>query len=211
MRKRKGFTLIEVMVAMAIFLIVVLAFLGTYYGYYNSLKQLGYRAVGQNLAQVQLEDVRNLSVSVLGILVDGGQWPTTLTYTAPNYPVDTNSSPSIYDSGKIDGAYRIEHINSVLGTSDSSTLPSLLLPSSIIVSPVQEVGPLGSTYYDYTIVLQKETFPRYQREIVITDETPTITQPNDKLYEIKVTVFWTVSGVTKSVTVSSEKSIESSS
>jgi len=205
MRKRKGFTLIEVMVAMAIFLIVVVAFLGTYYEYYNSLKQLGYRAVGQNLAQIQLEDVRNLSVSVLSILVNGGQWP--LTYTAPNYPTDIDPSTSVYDSGKIDGAYRIEHITSILGTTNSPTLPSLLLPSSIIVTPVLET----TTYYDYTIVLQKETFPRYQREIEITDETPSITQPNDKLFEIKVTIFWTVAGVTKSVTVTSEKSIESSS
>jgi prepilin-type N-terminal cleavage/methylation domain-containing protein len=209
MRKRKGFTLIEVMVAMAIFLIVVLAFLGTYYGYYGSLKQLGYRAVGQNLAQVQLEDVRNLSVSVLGILVNGGEWPTTLTYTAPNYPPDTNPSSSVYDSGKIDGAYRIERIESILGTTGSPTLPSLLLPSSIVVSPVLETDPAGD-YYDYTIVLQKETFPRYQREIVITDETPTISGDKNKLYVIKVTIFWTVSGVTKSVTVTSEKSIESS-
>jgi prepilin-type N-terminal cleavage/methylation domain-containing protein len=228
-RKRAGFTLIEVIVALGIFLILILALVGSYYSYYNSVKDLRYKSIGQNLAQLQLEDIQNLSVTVLDTLVKNGQFPSTIYTTAPNYPPDTNHHEyidpgngehveDIYDSGKIDGSYRIEHIvevcvhdasgNLVCSDNSTGTLPDLLLPSSILVQKVLQIpSPPDSYYYDYTIILNKEVYPHYQKEIVITDRTPTITDLNNKIYEIQVTVYWTnKNGVTKSITITGEKS-----
>jgi hypothetical protein len=190
-------------------MIVVLALLIGYYSYYNSVKDLRYKSIGQNLAQLQLEDVRTLSVTVIDGLVKGGKFPTELTYTAPNYPLDkTPLDDTVYDSGKIDGDFRIEHIVDVCGHHIDGTLPDLSLPASIIVQKVlQTPSPPDSPYYDYTIIFNKEVYPHYQKEIVITDRTPTITDLNNKIYEIQVTVYWTnKNGVTKSITITGEKS-----
>jgi len=72
LKKRKAFTLIEVMVALAILMIVIFALLGNFYSYYSSVKQTMYKNVGQNLAELLLEDTRNLGVSILDSLVEGG-------------------------------------------------------------------------------------------------------------------------------------------
>jgi prepilin-type N-terminal cleavage/methylation domain-containing protein len=84
-KKRAGFTLIEVIVALGIFLIVVLALLSGYAFYYKSVRDLRYQTVGENLAQLQLEDLRNIGIAPLGsILRDGARFP--MSYDCPNYP-----------------------------------------------------------------------------------------------------------------------------
>jgi prepilin-type N-terminal cleavage/methylation domain-containing protein len=218
-RKRAGFTLIEVIVALGIFLILILALVGSYYSYYNSVKDLRYKSIGQNLAQLQLEDIQNLSVTVLDTLVKNGQFPSTIYTTAPNYPPDTNHHEyidpgngehveDIYDSGIIDGSFRIERILNIVGHENEETPPTLLLPDNIEVLPVLRTPPSPDPpYYDYTIILNKEVYPHYQKEIVITDRTPAIIEPKNKIYGIQVTVYWTnKNGVTKSITITGEKS-----
>ena len=243
MRKRRGFTLIEVIVALGILMIVVLALVSSYYSYYNSVKQMTYTAIGQNLAEVLLEDARSLQVGILDSLVNGGKYPTAIiwqTYKhstiklgcyevciagetpdsdipdAIPYPLDITFNPSTgidsnpykYDSGTIDSAYRLEKIETVLGVTDSGVIdPNLLkdLPGNIIFTPVYYSD---TDSYDYTIALNKETFPYYKRRIVIIDLTPNISQPEGKIYKIEVTVSWEVKGIPKSITLTTEKSFK---
>jgi len=241
-KTRRGFTLIEVIAALGIFMIVILALVASYYSYYNSVKQMAYKAIGQNLAEVMLEDARSLQVDLLDSLVAGGKYPTDAmweTYVhstsqagcyeasmtpdadivdAIHYPLDTNSDPAIYDSGVIDSAYRLEKIETVFGVTDSGVInPDLLanMPNNIIITPVYD-SVVSS--YNYTILLNKETFPYYKRQVVITDLTPNITQSGGKLYKIEITISWTVGGkidpdtgdivggTPKSITLTGEKS-----
>jgi type II secretory pathway pseudopilin PulG len=250
-KKRAGFTLIEVIVALGILMIVVLALVSSYYSYYNSVKQMTYRAIGQNLAEVMLEDARSLQVAILDSLVKGGQYPSTVmwkmyAYHSPDpvvyeesvsfadgipdsipYPPDTNHDETpegvgyIYDSGKIDSSFRLEGVNAVFGkndgTIDKNSDSYKNLPSSIIITPVYHFDGTNVSY-DYTILLNKETFPNYQREIKITDLTPGIAQTASKLYKIDVTIYWNVGGkvdpttgeivggTEQSITVTGEKS-----
>ncbi|MEF3244980.1 MAG: prepilin-type N-terminal cleavage/methylation domain-containing protein [Caldisericaceae bacterium] len=207
----KGFTLVEVIVALTVFFVAVIYLLGGYYSYYGSVKQLNYKAIGQSLAQFELEDLRNFSMPVLDSLVKGGYYPTGLTYSAPNYPHDTNTNPAIYDSGKVDTSYRIEHITKILNVENSESLPELILPNSIEIQPVLQTDLVtGYTYYDYTIILHKEVFPHYYRRVVIVDKTPGISSLSNKIYEITVTIYWSVNGVEKNVTVTTLKSAKGS-
>jgi prepilin-type N-terminal cleavage/methylation domain-containing protein len=231
-KKRAGFTLIEVIVAMAILMVVILALVSSYYSYYNSVKQMTYRAIGQNLAEVMLEETRSLQVTILDSLVKGGQYPSEAywemykpsdshpgSYEVDNvnldldipdaipYPLDTTSDPTVYDSGKVESSFRLERINSVFGkddgTIDINSDSYKNLPSSVVITPVYYTD-TGS--YNYTILLNKETFPDYFRRIKITDLTPNVTGSSMKIYKIEVTIYWNVGGTEQSVTVTGEKS-----
>lgn len=231
MQKRRGFTLIEVIVALGIFMIVLLALLSSYYSYYNSIKQMTYKAIGQNLAEVLLEDVRGLPVTILDSLIKGEQYPKeppdgywaryinsntipgcyevseTPDPSIPDavpFPTDTDPSNTRYDSGEVDSSYRLQKIESVFGVKESSTIPQGLLvglPNNIVITPVYYSE--GDTY-DYTILLNKEIFPYYKRRIVIEDLTPDIDQPELKIYKIEVTISW--NNDQQSITVTGEKS-----
>jgi len=89
------------------------------------------------------------------------------------------------------------------------------LPSNVVITPVYYSD---EETFDYTILLNKTTYPYYMRQIVIKDLTPNLAQTTQKIYEIEVTVYWTaggsidpstgeiVGGTTKSVTLKGEKS-----
>jgi len=228
MRKRRGFTLIEVIVALGIFLIVILALVVNYYSYYNSVKQMTYKAIGQNLAEVLLEDVQSLQVGILDSLVKGEQYLSEIAWQkykhsdlhpgcyevsetpdldipdAIPFPRDTNSDEAKYDSGEVDSSYRLQKVEAVFGVKESGTIdPDLLvgLPSNIVITPVYYSDEVT---YDYTVVLNKETFPYYKRRIVIEDLTPEIEQPELKIYKIEVTISW--NDGQQSITVTGEKS-----
>jgi prepilin-type N-terminal cleavage/methylation domain-containing protein len=254
-KKRAGFTLIEVIVALGIFLIVVLALLSGYAFYYKSVRDLRYQTVGENLTQLQLEDLRNIGIASLGsILRDGARFP--MSYDCPNYPpaelfynrdsieiqwfsyertdrtkqigkgvLDGSDNlpnwanppgvepiPSepelgelkknlasvtynevnnavIYDSGKRDSDFIVEGLNSI--------------PSDLVLPPSIKIE--GDD-----LIIEKWTFPLYKKEIKIEDLNPEIPkeQLTKKLYMVSVTVFWTVNGVEKSVTVNQEVGFE---
>jgi len=79
---RKGFTLIEVVVAMAILVIVVLAMLSSYSFFYSSVTNLRLQSIGENLAQLQLEDVRNMGITGFQQVL-GGKWNASSSPAVP--------------------------------------------------------------------------------------------------------------------------------
>ncbi|MGB9794346.1 type IV pilus modification PilV family protein [Caldisericum exile] len=242
MKKKKGFSLIEVIIAVTIFAVVTTALLYGYYSYYSFVKDLRYKSIGLNLAQLQLEDVKSLSISVIDSLIKGGQFPTTVTYDAPNYPQKPSSPPpqsspyfidygttynNVYDSIQydpttnkyypMDGSYRVEHILNVCGieseTGTATNPPPVPDTSGIMLPPNIEIAPrlrvdtiTNQSYYDFTIILHKEVYPHYTKRIIIIDKTPTITDLRNKIYEIKIIVYWMVGNNQKSVIVTGEKS-----
>jgi len=223
---RSGFTLIEIVVAMAILMVVVLGMLSSYASYYGRVAQERLATTGQNLAQLQLEDVLSLDKSVLYDLAYGRNtidvnYVNTANSAIPGYPLisDISASSSVYDSGIVDGTFYITGIRAVYAPSMSpsvshllpvgpSDVPNLDLPPGIVdLQPESHTDPSspGVTTWDYTVILNKAVFPGYQRQVVITDTTPSIGQAADKLYKIEVTIFWTVMGRQQQYTVSAEK------
>lgn len=84
---KKGFSLIEVIIALAILMIVVLGLIGSYYSYYRNMTDLRIQTIGQNLGQLQLEDIQNLpSAIILNNLIGGESYP-------PNYPAKLTATP----------------------------------------------------------------------------------------------------------------------
>src|SRR5450830_849025 len=92
-----GFTLIEVVIAMSILVVVVLAILSSYSFFYSSVTNLRLQSIGENLAQLQLEDVRNMGIGSFKVVLGtnwGGTapkdnvWPARFPqdYDCPNYP-----------------------------------------------------------------------------------------------------------------------------
>lgn len=222
---RSGFTLIEIVVAMAILMVVVLGMLSSYASYYGRVAQERLATTGQNLAQLQLEDVLSLDKSVLYDLALGGNnidvnYVNTANSASPGYPLisDISASSFVYDSGIVDGTFYITGVQAVYAPSMSpsvshqrpvgpSDVPNLDLPSGIVdLQPESHTdpSPVGTTW-DYTVILNKAVFPGYQRQVVITDTTPSIEQRANKLYKIEVTIFWTVMGKQQQYMVSAEK------
>ena len=228
-KERAGFTLIEVVVAMGIFFIVLIALLGSYYSYYRNVQLQRYKTIGENLAQLQVEDIQNLAVSVIDNMIHD---PTNSGYL-PNYPSKPASPPpsgnkyynnydgaaygDVYDSIQYDdslhqyfpqdASFQIEHLKNICSKTDG-TLPSdLLLPSSIDVERVPTTG----TFIDYTLILHKEVSPKYKKRVVIIDKTPGLLDEKNKIFSIEVTVFWDVGGTEKSITITGEKSYARSS
>jgi len=197
MQKRRGFTLIEVIVALGIFVIVLFALLGSYYSYYRNVQNERYKTIGENLAQLQLEDIQNLPVSILSIIIGKNQPdglgyypyapdpedPTNTNYLLDNY-IDTDGSPDIFDSGDsplIDSTFRIYRMI------DVSDLGSKNIPG---------VGlePTGDINAPYNIILYHNLYPGYKKRIIIEDLTPDPGVPGvpdaKKIFKITVKVFW---------------------
>lgn len=238
LRQRKAFTLVEVMLALAIFLVVVLALMRNYYAYINFAQQNIYKNTAQNIAKMELEDTRNLSVTIVDSLLKGGQYPPATIVEGGNLPIDSgwlrfkhsdtyvgcyevasnfseisedipngipfpkdiDPSDTVYDSGIVDASYRIENIQEVFGIENSPSLnismmedPTSMsnLPNHTVIVPVYHSA---VDFFDYTILLYNNSYPFYKRRIVITDITPFVTQVSQKVYNIKVEVYWTVGG-----------------
>jgi type II secretory pathway pseudopilin PulG len=207
-KKRAGFTLIEVIVALGIFMIVVLALLSSYYSYYRNVQNERYKTIGENLAQLQLEDIQNLPVSLLSIIVgensDDGKGYYLYPYEEnPSDPInnwtidnyidiygttkDSDKGEYIFDSGEIDSTFRIYRLD------DVSDLDSANVPGIVVESTDQDVP--------YNIVLYHNIYPGYTKQIVIEDLTSGVSEYGKKIFKISVTVFWKENGVTKQITV----------
>lgn len=206
-RHASGFTLIEVMVAMSILVVVVLALVSNYYAYYANVKNERYKTIGQNLAQLQLEDIQGMSAGVLAQIVgegvpDGlGYYPSSPSdpmYLLDNYR-DTDPSSSVFDSGSgsashplVSGEFRVYNLTSVSGLA-SESVPGI---------EVETVS--GSDPVTYNVVLYANVFPGYKKRVLIIDETPG-TPASKKIFSIQVTVYWQSNGVQKHVTVTGLK------
>jgi prepilin-type N-terminal cleavage/methylation domain-containing protein len=202
-KKRAGFTLIEVVVAMGIFFIVLIAFLGSYYSYYRNVQLGRYKTIGENLAQLQLEDIQNLSTSVLTTIVgensadELGYYPYSpvdrsnpndISYSDNYQDINSSTDTPIFDSGPIPATFRIYNLTNVDGLTNGS------IPGVGIEGP--------DLYGKYTLTLyNEEIFPHYMKKIVITDLTKDVSDSSKKIFNIEVTVYWTINGSTKHVTV----------
>ncbi|HEX7608246.1 MAG TPA: prepilin-type N-terminal cleavage/methylation domain-containing protein [Candidatus Cryosericum sp.] len=205
---RSGFTVIEVVVALAIFSIVVFALVSSYYGYYGNVQAERYKTVGENLAQLQLEDLQGTSVGVLQQIVGEGETggygyypdrptnPSTPSIPNPmdNYG-DVSSASSVFDSGVVSGDFRIYKLTDLGNPSLSS--------ASVPGIGVETVS--GSGTSTYNVVLYADIYPGYTKQIVITDKTPGVTALTNKLFKIAVTVYWHSNGQPQQVTVTGFK------
>lgn len=197
-RDRAGFTLVEVVVATAILLISVLTLMVAYYGYYGRIQQLRISTIGDNLAQLQIEDVLSKSKAQLQQLCKGED------ILDPNYtkPVDlprANQQPpmvfdhdpdeNVYDTGQsgdevpgetlpVEGAFYIRHVSNIDGeppaAASTDTPSGLDLPTDIVsVEAVPKEGEVG--VYEYNVILHKNVFPGYRKRVRIVDTTPSMT------------------------------------
>jgi hypothetical protein len=180
-----------------------------YGSYYQRFSALRIATVGQNLAQLEMENIRSKSKDDLVALCKGDS-----VGDDDNFPAEAPSSPgyghdTFYDIGSRDGTFYIRHVAAALGHTPSGAgdVPSgLVLPTGVVdVQPTYNTPSSEPPYWDYTVVLNKEVFPHYTKRVVITDTTPTIGTPVNKVFRIDVTVTWTLGLASKSATVSSEK------
>ena len=217
-KKRAGFTLIEVIVALGIFMIVVLALLSSYYSYYRAVKDLRYKSIGQNLVELQMEDIRNLATSILDILIDDKnfQYPEPenppqefldsvkpedqTRLKAPNYPKNMSPSPNTYDSGIIDGSYVISRLTNVCGapTDDSLENEQVLLDQAVLSGTLMLpenmvfVPTKHTDPYDYTVYYDY-TLYLYKETFPSYEKQIQITRKegaSGKIYEFTITIFW---------------------
>jgi len=181
---RPGFTLIEVVVACAILLILLVGLLGFYGTSLATSRRTQVTEVAQNLAELQVEDIRSLSVYLLKSLVKPGREqtgtdalahpvyvdvPASAGFMNNNYPLDqavsSTTGNTVYDSGWQASDFILSGIESVVvgGTTYTSSEPSapLVLPPSITLS----VDPSNALRYELTVM--KETFPHLEKCIVV--------------------------------------------
>jgi type II secretory pathway pseudopilin PulG len=222
-RKPRGFTLVEVVVAAAVLIILIIGLSGVFARGVNGFKQAQLMTLGQNLAEFLVEDVKNLAPSVLNQLVLGEDAFPPIGYQNVNYPYPTRDPsaasydavarandhyPWMYDSGKLQTDFKVDGVMTIVGTettfvagtTDMPQIPSaedVLLGSNVVVerygvgegtaAPTywedshgwyywsgethtdwQGVPPAGTIYY-YRIVLQKEAYPQFSRQVRIAE------------------------------------------
>ena len=196
----------------------------SYYGYYGRIQQLRISTIGDNLAQLQMEDVLSKSKAQLQQLCKGED---ILDLNYYNKPIWSASSPwadqqppvvfdhaladvNVYDTGDstttrehdetlpIDGTFYVRHVSSIDGHSPSGStdIPTgLNLPTGIV--SVEAVSKVGG--YEYNVILHKDVFPGYRKRIQIVDTTPsTIVPVAYHVFLIEVTVYWNYGGRTQS-------------
>jgi prepilin-type N-terminal cleavage/methylation domain-containing protein len=228
---RPGFTLVEVVVATAILLISILTLMVSYYGYYGRIQQLRISTIGDNLAQLQMEDVLSKSKAQLQQLCKGEDILDLNYFNKPTWSVSSpwaNQQPpvvfdhastdlNVYDTGDsttrvhdetlpIDGTFYVRHVSSIDGyipTASADTPSGLNLPTGIVsVEAVPKVG--GG--YEYNVILHKDVFPGYRKRIRIVDTTPsTIVPVAYHVFLIEVTVYWNYGGRTQFRVLRTEK------
>jgi type II secretory pathway pseudopilin PulG len=87
---RRGFTLVEVVVAAAILMILMIALMGSFSAGVAGFKKAQIETLAQNLAEFQAEDLKSMAPSVLNHLVQG-------TYPGDFYKFDSLGNP-VYDA-----------------------------------------------------------------------------------------------------------------
>lgn len=207
---RSGFTLIEVVVALSILIVVVLALVSNYYAYYASVMNERYKTIGENFVQLQLEDIQGMSGSMLQRIVGesdpggiGGDPypnnpsnPSDPAFLMDNYR-DTDSSPSVFNSSVVAGDFRIYNLTNV------GSLPSANIPGVGVESV--------SNPSLYNVILYHGVFPGYRKRVIITDLTQGVGTPSDlatvkRIFKIEVTIYWNApNGVEHRVTVTGLK------
>jgi prepilin-type N-terminal cleavage/methylation domain-containing protein len=131
-RNPRGFTLVEVIVASAILMILLLTLMGSFAAGVSGFKQAQQMTFAQNLGEFLAEDLKARPPGVLKQLCEGtwdgvSEWvyPVTAKAALSNYPLPpvddaeaqaNNARPFEYDSGKQQTDYSITGVDLVLGT-----------------------------------------------------------------------------------------------
>jgi type II secretory pathway pseudopilin PulG len=207
-------------IAFAVFVIAVLALLTGYFGYSARMRSLRIATIGQNLAQLEMENLRSMSKDVLSALVRGDSTDVNYVNTTDHAfdPLrwDRDLSDIAYDSGVdgdgiglIDGTFYIANVATVSGHAPATMTdyPAVTLPTDVVdVRPATNTRPDGSTWLDYTVTLHKSVFPGYKKRIKVTDLTVDAQGKGlALLVRLEVTVYWKENGRMKQYSLSSEK------
>jgi prepilin-type N-terminal cleavage/methylation domain-containing protein len=131
-RNPRGFTLVEVIVASAILMVLLLTLMGSFAAGVSGFKQAQQMTFAQNLGEFLAEDLKARPPGVLKQLCEGtwdgvSEWvyPVTAKAALSNYPLPpvddaeaqaNNARPFEYDSGKQQTDYSITGVDLVLGT-----------------------------------------------------------------------------------------------
>jgi type II secretory pathway pseudopilin PulG len=122
---RHGFTLIEVVVAAAILIILLIGLSGVFARGVTGFKGAQLTTMAQNLAEFQIEDLKNLAPSKLDELVRG----VFTENPDPNYPNATADATTwLYDSGKVQTDFVVDGIDSLTGTLADGTAVAFTVP-----------------------------------------------------------------------------------
>jgi prepilin-type N-terminal cleavage/methylation domain-containing protein len=190
-QRRRGFTLVEVVVASAILLILLISLMASFASGVSGFKQAQLLTFAQNLAEFQAEDLKALAPSVLSLLCEGG-WtgvppgvdPALSNYANPSAtdPNDAealvrNARPFEYDSGLQQTDYNIIGVTDIVtdpstvyhaGETSPPTIPTdppFLLGSNISVESYPKTDPTSPTIYPFVVKLHKEAYPLFTKEI----------------------------------------------
>lgn len=215
---RRGFTLIEVVVAMSILLIAVFGLLVSYTSYYRQVVIERIATTGQNFAQLLLEDAEGLPKGLLATLTStSSPYAGSTVYPLNNYPANTATDPKVYDTGSpdpadggnwdsptLDATYVVEPVWTIAdaaGNPHAPTGPSdlptgLTVPEGMIKPDVIVYTDLnGVSSYAYRITVNKNVYPGFKKRIRITDL-------GSGSFKIDVTIFWKLSGTVQKYTLS---------
>jgi len=134
--RRRGFTLVELVVAAAILLILLIALAGVFARDVDGFKRAQLLTMAQNLAEFQVEDLKNLAPSVLNQLVLGA-------YDDVNYPYPTSDATAMandsltwmYDSGKLQTDFMVDGVTALGGTftAGGRTVPAIPTSSDLLL------------------------------------------------------------------------------
>jgi prepilin-type N-terminal cleavage/methylation domain-containing protein len=130
-RNPRGFTLVEVIVASAILMILLLTLMGSFAAGVSGFKQAQQMTFAQNLGEFLAEDLKARPPGVLQLLCEG-KWngvsesvrPAEVALALSNYPLpldgdsdaqDSNARPFEYDSGRQRTDFNITGVDLVTG------------------------------------------------------------------------------------------------
>lgn len=184
--RRSGFTLVEVVVAFAILLILMVGLLQFYARTLVASRNIYITETAETLAEVQAEDLRSMSVAALAELVKG-------TSTDVNYPANqVGSATSIRylstagtgqseSEGYFASDFKLPHVKSIVltnptpltavATADPVPTGSLLLPQSvgIVLDPVDPseelAGEKPGLDEKYVVTVMKSSFPNMYKRV----------------------------------------------
>lgn len=137
---RRGFTLVEVVVAAGILIILLLGLSGVFARGVTGFKRAQLTTMAQNLAEFQIEDLKNLAPSVLDELVRG----VFTENPDPNYPNATADATAwLYDSGKVQTDFVVDGVVD-LGVAGSTIAPGTTCADPLPTLPTEDQLLLGN-------------------------------------------------------------------
>jgi prepilin-type N-terminal cleavage/methylation domain-containing protein len=221
MDHRSGFTLVEVVVAFAILLILMVGLLQFYARTLVASRNIYITETAEALAEIQAEDLRSMSVAALGALVRNTSSPSPDV----NYRVNQVGSAtgirylSTPDAGQVDGYFAsdfvLSHVESITLSNPSLTVwsSSSAVPTSRLLLPASVEIVRGGISPDqkYVVTVMKSSFPNMYKRVelaLVSDGTFTsgaetlIAEPyiwsnpvsGNCVFKYTVSVKWTLGG-----------------